>query len=599
LVADADRLADSRTEHAGQIERTAHTHASAARLDRERSNLERRREELDDQRSTAEGEWETAWTATGLPLIGCEDAVAWLDERTEILRLDRAGSEANERADVLREKMQRHASSLASELRASGHDVDATQSLEVLTERAQNAVSAAREATSVRASLEAKLSSAERVLAAAQRELATTAQTSADWHWAWPQRRLEAGLPETATPDSAQEIARAIDEGLAQQEKVADLERRIAGIDADRAEFEAAVEKLCADLAPELAGLEALRAAAELHVRLTEHERSRERRDGLIEQRASKAEDVAALENDIAEAEAVIEGLVVLAGANGRTELPSVEAQVERARQLRTEIEQTEAQVAEGGEGRFVDLAAASQGFDRDAAAVELSELGERAEQLRAERDEIKERIGERRRELADAETDVSAVEAAQDVALARAAVTEAAVAHAKAKLAGVVVRRAMERYRAQHQDPLLQRANELFKRFTLGSFVELFVDTDDRGAAVLVGRERGRVLKRVPEMSKGTREQLFLALRIAAIERYVASSGAVPVVFDDVFVESDPPRSERIFEALGELATQTQVIVLTHHEHLIEVGRRALNDRLIIQDLPDSAPTLREATAA
>ncbi len=99
--------------------------------------------------------------------------------------------------------------------------------------------------------------------------------------------------------------------------------------------------------------------------------------------------------------------------------------------------------------------------------------------------------------------------------------------------------------------------------------------------------------------MSKGTREQLFLALRIAAIERYVATSGPVPVVFDDVFIESDPPRSERIFEALGELAATTQVIVLTHHEHLIDVGRRALGDRLVVQDLPDVAPSLREVAAA
>jgi uncharacterized protein YhaN len=106
-------------------------------------------------------------------------------------------------------------------------------------------------------------------------------------------------------------------------------------------------------------------------------------------------------------------------------------------------------------------------------------------------------------------------------------------------------------------------------------------------------------VLKRVPEMSKGTREQLYLALRIAAIERYVTASGPVPVVFDDVFIESDAPRSLRIFEALGELATMTQVIVLTHHEHLIDVGRQALKDKLIAQDLPDATPTLREAAAA
>ena len=65
------------------------------------------------------------------------------------------------------------------------------------------------------------------------------------------------------------------------------------------------------------------------------------------------------------------------------------------------------------------------------------------------------------------------------------------------------------------------------------------------------------------------------------------------------MFVESDPPGPERIFEALGELARLTEVIVLTHHEHMIDVGRKALGDRLVAQDLPDAAPTLREAAAA
>lgn len=58
-------------------------------------------------------------------------------------------------------------------------------------------------------------------------------------------------------------------------------------------------------------------------------------------------------------------------------------------------------------------------------------------------------------------------------------------------------------------------------------------------------------------------------------------------------------PRSERIFEALGELAGKTQVIVLTHHLHMIDVGNRALGEKLVVQRLPDAAPTLREVLAA
>ena len=359
------------------------------------------------------------------------------------------------------------------------------------------------------------------------------------------------------------------------------------------------VQRLSEDLAADLVSLEPLLAVAALSDRLVEHEKARERRDTLLAQRPAMVEDVGTVESEIANAQTQLDELLALAGVDDVTQLPSLEARAARARVLTSEITEIEQQVESVGEGRFAELAASADGFDRDRGVVDLGELRNESEELRAERDDIKERFGERKRELAEAEADVAAVNAAQEVAFARSGVAEAAAAYAKAKLGAIVVRRSIDRYRAQHQDPLLQRANELFTRFTLGSFVELFVDVDDRGVGILIGRQRDRVLKRVPQMSKGTREQLFLALRIAAIERYVATSGPVPVVIDDVFIESDPPRSERIFEALGELSNLTQVIVLTHHEHLIDVGRKALKDRLVVQDLPDSAPTLREAAAA
>jgi uncharacterized protein YhaN len=598
-LADADHLADSRTDHAAQIERTAALHARAARLELERSDLDRRRDELDGRMSAAAGEWEAAWATTGLELVAAADASPWLDEREAILALDRVSNETEKHAAILRERARGHVTALIAELNALGHDVTIDISLDALIARGQRAVSDARELATSRATLATTLAGAERALAAAERELTDATKAWAEWEAAWPIRRADAGLPSTATPAAAQEIVRAIDDGLGQLAWVADLERRIAGIDDDQADFAASVCTLCSDLAPDLVPLEPLRAAPALHARLAKQESAQARRETLLAQRTTQADERTVIEGEITDAQAEIDALLAVAGANDPHELPELEARAARARVLRKEVEEAEEQAATVGEGRFAELAASVNGFDRERAAAELDDLRDQSEDLRARRDEIKERVGERKRELADVETDTAAVQAAQDVALARAGVQETAVAHAKARLAAAVVRRAIERYRAQHQDPLLRRANDLFKRFTLGSFVELFVDADERGAGVLIGRQRDRVLKRVPQMSKGTREQLFLALRIAAIERYVASAGPVPVVFDDVFIESDPPRSERIFEALGELATVTQVIVLTHHEHLIDVGRRALNDRLVVQDLPDAAPTLREAAAA
>jgi uncharacterized protein YhaN len=599
IVLEADHLADRRTDHAAQIERTAALHASATKLARERADHERWQDDHRGREAAAAAAWAATWSVTQLDAIQPDDAHSWLDNREEIIELARDADAAEERADRLREREHGVVGLLITELRALGLEVVSGTPLDALIARAQAAVNDARTAATTRASLETTFAGAERAVTRAKRELDTAGAAFATWEKEWPKRRAEAGLPGTTSPETAHEIARAIDEGLNQLATVADLERRIAGIDADTDAFDVTVTALCEELAPDLQALATLRAATALGGRLAEQDSANARRDGLLEQRATKADEVAVIAGELATAEAEIAELVEFAGVVIARELPTIEARAERVRLLRQEIKAAEQRVAEVGEGPFAELAASAEGFDRDRAALDLRDLGATAEQLRAERDEIKEQIGERRRALADAETDVSAVEAAQGVALARAAVQETAVAHARANLAATTVRRAIDRYRAQHQDPLLRRANELFTRFTLGSFVELFVDVTERGVGELIGRQRDRVLKRVPQMSKGTREQLFLALRIAAIERYVESSGHVPVIFDDVFVESDPPRSERIFEALGELAKLTQVIVLTHHEHLIDVGRKALGDRLVAQDLPDAAPTLREAAAA
>jgi uncharacterized protein YhaN len=471
--------------------------------------------------------------------------------------------------------------------------------MEALLAAGQALLTQCRDQASNRTGLTATIRAAERTLASAKRECEEAETEWAEWERMWPQRRATAGLPDTATPQAAQEIVRSVQEGLALLNRKHDLERRIAGIDTDQDEFQNDVRAICADVAQELGSLEPERAAGVLHTRLVEQERAIERRETLTTQHSDGVKELETIESEITLARDEIEAMVAAAGVQSVDELPAVEARAARVQTLHRELAELQGQVQDIGEGRFEELQRQGIDFDRTAAAAEIDELQKRAEELRQQRDDARERLGEQKRELGNIETDTAAAQAAQDVELARAAIRNAATQYARARLAATVVRHAIERYRKLHQDPLLERANRLFTRFTLGSFVELFVDIDERGRGVLMARQRDRALLQMDGLSKGTREQLFLALRIAAIERYVASAGPVPVLFDDVFIESDEPRSERIFAALGELATRTQVIVLTHHRHLIDVGSRALGENLLVQSLPDAAPVLREAIAA
>ena len=82
---------------------------------------------------------------------------------------------------------------------------------------------------------------------------------------------------------------------------------------------------------------------------------------------------------------------------------------------------------------------------------------------------------------------------------------------------AAVILQRAMERYREKNQGDVLQQASRWFAELTLGSFSGLRGDCNERGEPVLVGvRGEGRTLVGVDSMSDGTRDQLYLALRLA-----------------------------------------------------------------------------------
>lgn len=595
----ADQLADRRTDAGERIGRAASHEASVRSLERDEERLEARRRDLAREKKASDQSWAELWGRSGLRALPAHSAPAWLEAREHVLELDSQAAAAGVEVAAAHDRESEHSLALRAALALLGVSPQESMSLSGLCARAAKLVEEEGARRSARVELETDLRGKVEALSDVEEELDLAAKEKSDWQEAWPEVVRRAGLAEGVGPSEAQELVRALEEAAGRREEIENLERRISGIDADRAAFTTEVEALCENLAPELTALEPEAAATALHAKLSEQRTRMERVTTLTDRRETTARSVAAAEQEIAAAEASIKVLLRAAGTEDVDRLPEIERRSGRAQALRREIEGLERQVIEAGEDDFASLVADAQGFDRDAGATQLEELADGAQELTAERDRVRDEVFSRRQDLEGLEGDTEAVRAREDIEMARGRVETAALAHSRARLAGLSVRRAIERYRREHQSPMLDRAKELFRRFSKGTFSDLYVDVEDSGNAVLIGRQYDGALRKVDQMSKGTREQLFLALRIAAIERYVETAGPVPVIFDDVFSESDEPRSERIFEALGELAQKTQVTVLTHHRHLIDVAGRALADGLAVQELPAVAPALRVAEAA
>jgi uncharacterized protein YhaN len=67
-----------------------------------------------------------------------------------------------------------------------------------------------------------------------------------------------------------------------------------------------------------------------------------------------------------------------------------------------------------------------------------------------------------------------------------------------------------------------------------------------------------------------------------AAAARPTASIAIAPLVLDDVLITSDDERAANILRALARFAEGGQVMIFTHHRHLIDVARAALGDKAL-----------------
>ncbi|WP_223997586.1 ATP-binding protein, partial [Burkholderia gladioli] len=76
------------------------------------------------------------------------------------------------------------------------------------------------------------------------------------------------------------------------------------------------------------------------------------------------------------------------------------------------------------------------------------------------------------------------------------------------------------------------------------------------------------------------------LALRIAALELQLAHKAALPFVADDLFINFDDARSKAGLEALRELSSRTQVLFLTHHDHLLPLVREVFGAGVNVVEL-------------
>ncbi len=171
---------------------------------------------------------------------------------------------------------------------------------------------------------------------------------------------------------------------------------------------------------------------------------------------------------------------------------------------------------------------------------------------------------------------EASAADAEQKSADAAARLGNLVADFASARLASSILSEAIKTYQQRYQGPLLARASELFATITGGRFMKIATDFAE-DMTILVGVRPSGKRETVANLSSGTRDQLFLALRLAAIESHVARQEPMPVVVDDIVINFDDASASATFKVLADLSKKTQVLFFTHHEHLLDRAANAI----------------------
>jgi uncharacterized protein YhaN len=182
------------------------------------------------------------------------------------------------------------------------------------------------------------------------------------------------------------------------------------------------------------------------------------------------------------------------------------------------------------------------------------------------------------------------AADAAEKAQSSLAQIRDGIERYVRLRLAGALLNREIEQFRAKNQGLVLKRASEIFAELTLGSFVGLITDYDKDERPVLVGIRPSEEQVGVEGMSDGACDQLYLSLRLASLERHLESGKRMPFVIDDILVNFDDPRAEATLKVLAGLSKKTQIIFFTHHQHLIPLAQKAIpSDILQIHEMNDS----------
>ncbi len=596
-VRRADDLVDRLERDAHRVQRYRALQRQLADSRDERTRHEARLADRDRAGADRQARWLALWRDTGLTPGSPSDMLGWLRRRDEAVRAIETRRRAVAEVQVLSAQM----ATARSHLRRAGAllgltDLDGLadpalrQRVGIAVERAQRTWDEARRLDQERSR---RVRALDRTTAAA----AAAADRIAVWTRDWAADMPALGLAVTATPTeagTALEIWAEIETELVDRRQ---RRERLDGIDADLAAEHQTILGFIATLGDALPAehrtTDPLALAPVLHALLKDAQALATRRAGLQTQLSQQDATRTKAQRQEEDARQRLSAQRAAHGLTPEADPLALATRAALRRDLLTRLDDTRRELAEAGDGLpEADLRAEAQGADPDAVAARAQALEDETRHLHQDLETAATDSLLARQHLDSLRQRAGIGEAAQQARDAALLAADHTARWVRLWAARHILEAAIERFRKDNEHPLVRRASDLFARVAgtgANPIERLEVAYGKKDQPELLGVRRDGALCPIDGMSDGTRDQLYLALRVAAIETAAATGEPMPFIADDLFITSDDQRTGAGLRILAELGHTTQVLLFTHHRQVIETARTALPpDTFRLHALPD-----------
>ncbi|MEA1050425.1 AAA family ATPase [Lamprobacter modestohalophilus] len=581
-IAIADEVADRLRRESQRVHEQATAQARLEQCRQLNADALAALQRIEQQRQELEASWQALWTDMDLAPLPPREMSAWVEQLLRLREKTGQGEELRETANALalnRDAQRQHllrALTVCGQPQPQPQNEPPTPTLRPMLEHAESCLSAIERSASLRAGLEKDVAELEETTRLLGREFARTEKALAAWTSEWALLMRELGLDDQTTPGEVSDHLQSIADGLRLVDDAKQIEIRIQAIEREAEDFERDVQALLLRLAPNLSGRPVDEAMHQLSSHLTEQRTAKSRLDELNKQLRQAEKEARDAEAELHAADAVLGELCRQAGCDSVDQLEVIERRFFERRALTEELREVERELIDSGDGLSLEgLETEAAEVDRDQVLAEITALDQRIDrELNPQRGVIFEQklVAEQQFQAMAGSDEASAL--AEQAQQTLSEVRAHAERYIRLRLAARLLRDEIEAFRRKHRDPILTQASRYFSKLTCASLSGVETDFDESDQPVLVGvRPNGERL-RVEAMSTGTRDQLYLALRLAALDHYAESAEPLPLIVDDILIQFDDDRSRATLDALAEFSCKTQVILFTHHERVAEEAR-------------------------